>query len=268
MRTCFRFVSKDRPVGVSLINKPWDQKIDESQFFFQKAFGKEIFTNFNDKSILDFGCGEGQFTLAISREVPSARVVGLDIQNRFAKAIEEGKKRKITNFNFILGNSKSLKDESFDYVFSHDSFEHFEDPKEVLNEMIRVLKPGGYLLIKFGPTWMGPFGRHMFNVFRKDRPWMHLIIPEKSVMRIYSVIKRKSILSESYADYPDGLNKMTLKKVKALLKSNKGANVVFFYNTNYLEGNNPLKKLLKPLLFLPPFNELLSKEVIAMLQRM
>jgi SAM-dependent methyltransferase len=54
-------------------------------------------------------------------------------------------------------------DGSFDLVFSYNSFEHFSDPAKVLMEAIRVLKPGGYLYVYFGPLYPSPFGLHGYE---------------------------------------------------------------------------------------------------------
>ena len=43
------------------------------------------------------------------------------------------------------GDKMPLKDEEFDYLISIHSFEHFENPKKVLTEWLRVLKVGGVI---------------------------------------------------------------------------------------------------------------------------
>ncbi len=50
---------------------------------------------------------------------------------------------------FRLGDSHSLDfpDASFDAVTCFEMLEHVFDPKAVLNEMYRVLKPGGYVVL-------------------------------------------------------------------------------------------------------------------------
>ena len=53
--------------------------------------------------------------------------------------------------------------ESFDFVFSFDAFEHFKEPESVLKEAVRVLRKGGYIYLFFGPLYMSPMGLHAYR---------------------------------------------------------------------------------------------------------
>jgi ubiquinone/menaquinone biosynthesis C-methylase UbiE len=55
-----------------------------------------------------------------------------------------------------------FEDESFDFVFSYDAFEHVSSPDAVLKEAIRVVKKGGYIYFDFGPLYYSPFGEHAY----------------------------------------------------------------------------------------------------------
>lgn len=56
-----------------------------------------------------------------------------------------------------------LADDSFDYVFSYNSFEHFREPDVVLREAARVVRPGGNIFLSFGPLWLSPRGAHQYK---------------------------------------------------------------------------------------------------------
>ena len=100
---------------------------------------------------MDFGCGEGGFVIGMASKV-DCFAEGVDIQSQFEVAEDFILKNNIKNTKFHLGSSKILKDASYDVIISHDSFEHFEHPDAILDEMVRLVKPNGYILIKFGQT--------------------------------------------------------------------------------------------------------------------
>ena len=56
-------------------------------------------------------------------------------------------------------------DEPVDAIVSLDGFEHFDRPGEVLDLMHGLLKPGGFVVTSFGPTWYHPLGGHLFSLF-------------------------------------------------------------------------------------------------------
>ena len=67
--------------------------------------------------------------------------------------LEEGKREaekvQLENLCFVKGYAEELPflDNSFDLVFSRLAFHHFTDVSRAFSEMVRVLKPGGKLLL-------------------------------------------------------------------------------------------------------------------------
>lgn len=91
--------------------------------------------------------------------------------------------------------------------------------------MIRLVKPGGLVLVRLGPTWLSPWGKHVFGTFRKDRPWIHVFISEKVIMRFHSVYHNESEILEHYAKRPGDLNQMTVKRAKKIASKAKGCDL-------------------------------------------
>ena len=56
-----------------------------------------------------------------------------------------------------------FEDETFDFVFSYDAFEHFASPENVLLEAIRVVRKRGYIYLEFGPLYYSPYGEHAYR---------------------------------------------------------------------------------------------------------
>ncbi len=98
-----------------------------------------------EEKILDAGCGTGIFTLDfLDRE---SQVVGLDISDQMLKhAI---KTTSGHSFSKIQGDMISLpfKDNSFDKSVSITALEFVADAKSAIDELVRVTRPGGYIVV-------------------------------------------------------------------------------------------------------------------------
>lgn len=91
--------------------------------------------------LLDVGCGVGDFPDAFSVYLPKMEIHAIDISKR---AIDLAKKRN-QKVHFKVANAEKLpyKDDTFDVVTCFDLIEHVEHPERVIQEIYRVLKPGG-----------------------------------------------------------------------------------------------------------------------------
>jgi ubiquinone/menaquinone biosynthesis C-methylase UbiE len=128
----------------------------------------------NDIDVLDFGCGWGGETLWLAERVRSA--IGVDVD---AEAIVVARqaldRRPIANCRFLhaADNLIPLPDRSVDVVFSTDTFEHVMDLDTAFAELLRVLRPGGALVTRFGPLFYSPYGYHLY--WACQVPWAHLV---------------------------------------------------------------------------------------------
>ncbi|CAG8745805.1 2488_t:CDS:2, partial [Cetraspora pellucida] len=94
--------------------------------------------------VLDIGCGAGSWSFDIATTYPLAKVVGLDISPHQPATI------KPKNFEFVRGNVEEIlpfEDNTFDFVFQRFLVIGLTKEKwpHVVNELVRVLKPGGFL---------------------------------------------------------------------------------------------------------------------------
>jgi SAM-dependent methyltransferase len=77
-----------------------------------------------------------------------AEIVGSDLSDRGREAFESTfGDRPGVRFEIMDGRSMSYPSASFDTVAISDSLHHFEDPSIVLLDMLRVLRPGGRLIV-------------------------------------------------------------------------------------------------------------------------
>lgn len=107
---------------------------------------------------LDLGMWDGMTCCALQERGKSAVGIDIRVEGLDARAIESG-----ATFAAMDAGRLGFVDESFDIVYSFNSFEHFPDPEVVLREALRVLRPGGYLYLDFGPVWLSPKGAHQFQ---------------------------------------------------------------------------------------------------------
>ncbi len=102
-----------------------------------------------DAHLLDFGCGPGSITADLARLIgPKGRVIGIDnsaealaIARRDADAPGlEYHQASVYDIPFV--------DASFDLAYGHQVLQHLSDPVAALNEVRRVLKPGGLVAVR------------------------------------------------------------------------------------------------------------------------
>jgi ubiquinone biosynthesis O-methyltransferase len=96
--------------------------------------------------VLDLGCGGGFMAEALARR--GAGVIGIDPSAPAITAAREHARVEGLDIDYRVASGEDLPvpDGSLDYVVSVDVFEHVADLALVLNEIARVLKPGGRLL--------------------------------------------------------------------------------------------------------------------------
>lgn len=96
-----------------------------------------------DSKILDVGCGAGFIANPLSRD--GHTVKGIDLSENSLLVAKKYSSGSLAQFEAQNAYSLKEKDASFDIVLLLDVLEHVENPKQVISEANRVLKPGGLL---------------------------------------------------------------------------------------------------------------------------
>ena len=119
------------------------------------------------RRVLEVGSGYGMFVSVISREF-AAECFGLepgsaDFADAASIAQRVLKLHGVEPWHILMGQGESLppRSESFDVVYSCNVLEHVQEPKRVIEESVRVLKPGGWLFFvvpNYGSFWEGHYG--------------------------------------------------------------------------------------------------------------
>jgi len=156
--------------------------------------------------VLDAGCGTGNFSLKLSRL--GCAVTGVDLSGEMlAIAIEKARAENL-EVEFLPMDVKALEfsDGAFDAVISMAALEFIENPLDAAEEMFRVVKRGGRLVIgtinrlsPWGELYM-EIGRRSDSVYRHAR---FLSLEEMSRFRPENLASTKECLffrPENYVD--------------------------------------------------------------------
>nr|AEI30567.1 methyltransferase type 11 [uncultured microorganism] len=101
--------------------------------------------------VLDYGCGPGSYILSLAQIVgDTGKVYAVDIHPLAVKKINAIiSKRRLKNVESICSDCKTgLPDNSIDVVLLYDALHALNNSNKVLEELHRVLKPGGILSLR------------------------------------------------------------------------------------------------------------------------
>ncbi len=124
--------------------------------------------------LLDIGCGDGSFTKALISRISTDDATGIDANNGNPP------------FKFIkqdIDNGLPFKSETFDVITASHVIEHVKDTDLFVNEIYRVLKPGGYAVIAT-PNMAN--GRIILELLRDRQPTEADVSDYLSVRRRFS----------------------------------------------------------------------------------
>jgi len=99
-------------------------------------------------TILELAPGPGYLSIELAK-MGNYHIVGLDISPTFVEIAQAKAKESGVVIDFRLGNASHmpLADDLFDFIVCSAAFKNFSEPVLALDEMFRVLKPGGKALI-------------------------------------------------------------------------------------------------------------------------
>jgi ubiquinone/menaquinone biosynthesis C-methylase UbiE len=99
----------------------------------------------------DIGCGPGHLAIELAQRAPGLHLTGVDLADEMLETAtaNAAKARVSDRVNFRNGDAAQLpfEDGSLDLVLSTLSLHHWSQPVAVLDEITRVLRPGGAYLV-------------------------------------------------------------------------------------------------------------------------
>jgi ubiquinone/menaquinone biosynthesis C-methylase UbiE len=182
-----------RSLGDFLSRNPFESPLTFGFFYREKMRAiHRIAPALDFKEILEVGGGQSGLTRLL---YPQARITNLDMDASFANApcnLQEG-------VRFVRGDITRLEfpSESFDAVTMFDVIEHVPDDQKAMAEVLRVLKPGGYVLVSVpNENWRFPYYSFMKKMCpteeQKFAEWGH-------VRRGYSLEHLAELIAIPYA---------------------------------------------------------------------
>lgn len=173
------------------IDKGWRRKAIESIADLQPT------------KILDIATGTGDLALAAAKRFPDAQVWGLDIANQMLEVGREKIKQQQLSgqITMELGDSEQINhaDNTFDAVLCAYGTRNFQDLVKGLEEMHRVLRPGGKVaILEFSHPRQFPVKQVFGFYFKYILPLFGRLISRHSSAYTY--------LPESVMAFPEGVD--------------------------------------------------------------
>jgi ubiquinone/menaquinone biosynthesis C-methylase UbiE len=97
-----------------------------------------------DSRVVDLGCGNGNFTYKAKEKIGCKMMLGVDGKE---EVLIYARKKGIKTKKCDLENIDIIESNDFDVVISNQVIEHSHYPVKFMNDIYRIVKPGGYAVI-------------------------------------------------------------------------------------------------------------------------
>jgi len=117
----------------------------------------------NINTILDVGTADGLMLGGVKKKFPLAKCIGLEYSKELIQACDD------KNIEIIQGDAQNMpfKDNTFDIVYATALIEHLEQPIKMLQEIYRILKTNGIIIITTPDPFFDKIAQAM-NCIEKD----------------------------------------------------------------------------------------------------
>ncbi|MFS4428997.1 class I SAM-dependent methyltransferase [Chryseobacterium sp. S90] len=154
----------------------------------------------DDQHILEIGHGNAGHLKSIMSLAKNLRYTGIDISETMHNEARKLNKEFENQADFILYEGKKLpfQDGTFNKIFTVNTVYFWENPVEFLNEIYRVLKDDGTLVLTFGQRdFMEklPFTEYDFTLYNNNE--MEELISKSHFKRMKTSEKEEQIKSKT-----------------------------------------------------------------------
>jgi SAM-dependent methyltransferase len=131
-------------LGAGWLERPTREREERTDLLLQK-----LSLNTTDH-VADLGAGTGYFSFPIARQVTAGKVLAVDIEPEMLRLIEQRKSdEKVENIDTVLASEThpNIPKGSVDLVLLVDAYHEFSHPREVMDGVVKGLKPGGHVVL-------------------------------------------------------------------------------------------------------------------------
>jgi len=131
-----------------------EEELESGRYRHWLDLVKEHLDDDSALDVLDIGTGPGFFPVVLGRE--GHRVTGIDVSDSMIEKAQENCRRNEVQASFAIMDAQDLDlpDESYDLVISRNVVWNLEDPEKAYSEWMRVLRPGGKLMVFDGNHYL------------------------------------------------------------------------------------------------------------------
>lgn len=128
-----------------------------------------------DMIVGDLGAGTGFYSIAAARMVPKGKVYAVEVQKNFVTMLRNKvKEEQIGNLEVLWGNIEkiggtTIGDRILDAAIASNVIFQIEDKEKFIEEIKRILKPGGMLLVIDWSSAPSAIGSGLKNIIPKNK---------------------------------------------------------------------------------------------------
>lgn len=149
---------------------------DERSSFMMKNFES---LQKGPQKVLEVGCGDGMCGLLLSTYGHVPTLLDMD----------DWRDNRVKSLEFVkcsLTEKLPIASNTYDFIYSYNTFEHVFEPPKALDELVRICKPGGIIYLDFGPLYASAWGLHAFRALNMPYP-QYLFSKEFYVQKIKEI---------------------------------------------------------------------------------
>jgi ubiquinone/menaquinone biosynthesis C-methylase UbiE len=141
---------RSKDISIEGMTARWyDNNTRKHRLAEMKVYAKEVAKYIHDRySVLEVAPGPGYLAIELAK-LGNYKIIGLDISKDFIEIARRNAKEAGVEVEFRQGSVADIPfaDNTFDFIICTAAFKNFKEPLKALNQMYRVLKPEGTILI-------------------------------------------------------------------------------------------------------------------------